>query len=163
MSILRTAIILLTLYGSSMPDTLAQKVNTWERGDLSFVTKKKIKQNDSEDKNVYDADNDGLGINIEIVDFEGESPEFLNDPQYGCKEICEDMEMEFRENGGEFISFYKNHYIVCFDKEPVITAVILREDIQKVYEISIWCYEIEVEEGVEILKSLKFTHLPPKK
>ena len=137
-------------------DIEAQHVNKWNKGKLTYETKEKVKKNKASDSKSYDADNASVGINMEVVDFREESPDFLADLVFACKEICGDMKLKFQSAGDKFLADYKSYYSVCYDKEPVITAVILREDLQKAYEISIYCYEIQVEEGVEILKSMKF-------
>lgn len=137
-------------------DTAGQHVNTWRKGKLTYETKEKVKKNKARDSRSYDADNASVGINMEIVDFKEESPDFLKDLVFACNEICGDMKLKFQSAGEKFLADHESYYSICFGKEPVITAVILREDIKKAYEISIYCYEIQIEEGVEILKSMKF-------
>jgi hypothetical protein len=133
-----------------------QHTNKWKKANLSFETKGKIKKYFSLDRRIYDADNDSLGINMELVKYKNESNDFINDIDYGCKEICEDMKMTFQTNGSSFIQGHRSYYVVCFDDEPVITAVILRDDLQKAYEISLYCYKIDIDEGVRILETIKF-------
>jgi len=134
----------------------AQVKNVWKDGHLTFETKNKVDSQGDESERDYDAENEQLGINMEIVDYFNESEEFLSDIKKGCRQICKDMNMNFIKDGKPFMSGYKSYFIVCKDNEYVITAVILREDQKKVYEISLYCYEISIQQGINILKSFKF-------
>lgn len=133
-----------------------QHINNWRKQQLTYETKVKVHKYFSWDSKIYDADNDFFGISMESVDYHEESIDFLNDLQFGCREICDDMNLSFQSDGTGFLDDYKSYYIICFGDEPVITAVIIREDIKKVYEISIYCYKTNVEEGIKILKSYRF-------
>lgn len=146
--------LLIALYS----DSFAQYKNVWKRGKMTFETSEKLDITPSKgDGKVFDADTKGLGISMEIVDWDDEPDDFLANIELGCKQICEDMTMKFVNEGSPFLKNYKSYYVVCYDDEPVVTAVIMRPDIKKVYEISIWCYEDPVEVAVKILKSIQFT------
>ena len=134
----------------------AQVKNVWKDGHLTFETAYKVDSQGDESETDYDAENDQLGINMEIVDYFNESEEFLNDIKKGCRTICKDMNMSFVKDGKPFIKGYNSYFIVCKDDDYVITAVILREDQKKVYEISLYYYEISIQRGIKILKSFKF-------
>jgi len=134
----------------------AQVINVWKDGNLTFETKYKLDSQGDESETDYDAENQLLGLNIEVVDYQNQSEAFLNDIKYGCREICNDMSMSFVRDGKPFMSRNKSYFIVCKDDEPVITAIIVKEDQKKVYEISLYCYEISVKKGIKVLKSFKF-------
>lgn len=134
-----------------------QHVYVWEDAQMTFETQQKLFEDeiDTEDL-MYDAENDAIGINMELVDFKDESEEFLKNIEEGCREICADMNMKLLENGEEFNTTHKSYYVICFDREPVVTAVIMRENIQKAIEISLYCYNSDTEQAIELLKNIRF-------
>jgi len=135
----------------------AQHVYTWPDAQMTFETQQKLIEDDIDmEDQMYDAENDALGINMELVDFRDESETFLNDIEAGCREICEDMSMTLLKDGESFTPNYKSYYVICFDKEPVVTAVILRENIKKAIEISLFCYDNDTEKALDLLKNIRF-------
>ena len=124
---------------------------------MTFETQQTLFEDDidTEDQ-MFDAENDAIGINMELVDFRDESQRFLKNVKKGCREICNDMEMKILENGEDFNSKHKSYYIICFDQEPVVTAVILRENIKKAIEISLYCYDNDTAQAITLLKNIRF-------
>jgi hypothetical protein len=137
----------------------AQHTNIWKDGKLTFITKDKVDSEGDEDATDYDAGNDAVGINMEIINYDDQLENYLNDLKYSSSEGCLDMELELTKVGTTFLAKHNSFYSVCYDKEygeTIINAVIHRDDVQKVYDIALYCYEITVEEGLEVLKSITF-------
>lgn len=137
----------------------AQYVNVWKDGKLTFETKQKIDTEGYEDETDYDGENEVLGINMEIINYEDELVEYLRDVKFSSRQGCINMDMEITKDGRSFLTNYKSHFTVCHDKDDegyVLNAVIFRDDNQKVYDIALYCYEISIEEGIKVLESFKF-------
>ena len=137
----------------------AQHTNVWKDGKLSFITKEKVDSEGYEDATDYDAGNDAVGINMEIIEYADQLEVYLKNIKFSSSQGCTDMELELKKVGASFMNNHKSFYSVCYDKEYnelVINAVIHRDDIEKVYDIAVYCYEITLEEGLEILKSITF-------
>ena len=137
----------------------AQHTNIWKDGKLTFITKKKVDSEGDENATDYDAGNDAVGINMEIIDYEDELEKYLSDIKYASSQGCPDMELELKTIGNSFLTKHRSFYSVCYDKEykeTIINAVIQRDDIKKVYDIALYCYDITLEEGIEVLKSITF-------
>ena len=138
--------------------THAQHTNIWKDGRLTFVTKTLVDSEGDEDETSYDAGNDDVGINMEIIDYSEVSRMYLN-PEFSSSQGCIDMQTELKRKGGSFYNAYKSYYSVCYDKdydEYIINAVIHRDDTEKIYDIALYCYNITIDEGLEVLKSITF-------
>ncbi|WP_460218690.1 hypothetical protein [Psychroserpens sp. MEBiC05023] len=139
--------------------THAQYKNVWKDGKLTFITKTAVDSEGDENETDYDAGNDDVGINIEIIDYADENEAYLSSIEYASSIGCEDMQIEFKYKGGAFLEIHRSYYSVCYDneeKEYIINAVIQRDDIEKIYDIAFYCYTISVEEGLDVLKSIEF-------
>lgn len=137
----------------------AQHTNVWKDGKLSFITKEKVDSEGDEDETDYDAGNDAVGINMEIINYDDELKRYLNDIKYSSSQGCLDMNLELKKVGTSFLNKHKSFYSVCYDKEyneTIINAVIQRDDTKKIYDIALYCYDITLEEGLEVLKSITF-------
>ena len=135
----------------------AQHTNVWKDGKMSFITKEKVDSEGDEDATDYDAGNDDVGINMEIINYADELEKYLKDIKYSSSQGCLDMDLELKKTGSSFLDTHKSFYSVCYDKEYnelIINAVIQRDDIKKIYDIALYCYDISVEEGLEVLKSI---------
>jgi len=138
--------------------TYAQQTNIWKDGHLTFVTKDLVDSEGFENETDYDAGNDDVGINMEIIDYNDLSNEY-KDLEFNSSQGCLDMEVELRKKGGSFFDGHKSYYSICYDneyQEYIINAVIYREDINKVYDIALYCYTISIDEGLNVLKSIEF-------
>ena len=137
----------------------AQHTNIWKDGKLTFITKAKVDSEGDEDATDYDAGNDAVGINMEIINYADELETYLNDIKYSSSIGCSDMRLELKKVGSSFLINQKSFYSVCYDKEydeTIINAVIHRDDTQQAYNIALYCYDITLEEGLEVLKSIAF-------
>nr|WP_321222659.1 hypothetical protein [uncultured Psychroserpens sp.] len=149
-------IVILIVFQSTLN---AQHTNIWKDGKLTFVTKEKVDSEGAEDETDYDAGNDDVGINMEIIKYEDEVESYLKDIKYSSSKGCLDMELELKEIGSPYLDKHKSFYSVCYDEEYdelIINAVIHRDDVQKVYDIALYCYNISLEEGLDVLKSFTF-------
>ncbi|MFT4612549.1 MAG: hypothetical protein ACJA1H_001499 [Glaciecola sp.] len=137
----------------------AQHTNIWKDGKLTFITKEKVDSEGDEDATDYDAGNDTVGINMEIINYADELEIYLADIKYSSSIGCSDMSLELKKEGSSFLNTHKSFYSICYDKtynETIINAVIHRDDIKKVYDIALYCYDITLEEGLDVLKSITF-------
>ena len=137
----------------------AQHTNVWKDGKLSFITKEKVDSEGDEDATDYDAGNDAVGINMEIINYADELDKYLSDIKYSSSQGCSDMKLELKKVGTSFLDKHRSFYSVCYDeeyKETIINAVIQRDDTKKVYDIALYCYDITLEEGIAVLKSIAF-------
>jgi hypothetical protein len=137
----------------------AQHTNVWKDGKLTFITKTKVDSEGDENETDYDAGNDTVGINMEIINYQDQLEKYLNDIKFSSSQGCSDMRLELKKVGTSFLNNHESFYSVCYDKEDketIINAVIHRDDIKKVYDIALYCYDITLEEGLEVLKSITF-------
>ncbi|MDG5491396.1 hypothetical protein [Psychroserpens sp. SPM9] len=158
MMTIKNALLSLLVLFSFQLAIQAQQTNIWKDGHLTFVTKTLVDSEGDEDETDYDAGNDDVGINMEIIK-SSELSRRYKDLEYSSSQGCLDMELELKSKGGTFLDGYKSYYSVCYDKEYkeyILNAVIYREDKKKYYDIALYCYTITVEEGLNVLKSIKF-------
>ena len=90
-----------------------------------------------------------------------ESDEFKNDIKYAAKEIALDMEIKNIQNGDFIPQVDYGYFVTGQDKDsdstlyPVVIGAIIRESRYVAYEITIDCYNKNIEKGIEIIKSFK--------
>ena len=130
-----------------------------EKFKISFETSDKLPVYDTGSENVLGYENDDYAVDIEMVPYDEESEDFLNDVKYGAREIAEDMAFKVIKDGGKIANIDKAYYVITYDdnelKIPVFVIAILNDSSKTAYEITVYCYNSNLVEGEKITKSFK--------
>lgn len=103
---------------------------------------------------------DNIGIDVEMVPFSEESDEFINSAEYGVKEIASDFDLAAPTENGLLKSVRKGAYGIYYDsldddEYRIIIVVILDTKHKQAYEITIDCYDDNIENGKKVMNSIK--------
>ncbi len=140
---------------------IAQYEEKVEKFKVAFTTAEKLEAYDTESDSVVGFENLNYAVDFEVVPLEMESDQFKEDIKKAAYEIGYDMGFKSLKEGGKASKIEKSYYIIgaeIDDEEtyPVIIMAIISEKMQLAYEITIYCYNQNTEEGVNIAKSFRF-------
>lgn len=128
---------------------------------LAFTAPETLKffQGDSETFFGYESDN--YGVSIDVVPVERESKKFMEDLSYGAKEIAKDMGFSKSFGIGNIPDISESYYVTAIMKDqfggvPVYVLAILDSSKQTAFEICVYCYNLNMNAGEEIVNSFKF-------
>lgn len=125
---------------------------------IGFESAQKLPAYDTGDETVIGFDNGMYAVDMEIVPIAEEAPSIVKNPKLGAKDVAEYMGITQVENG-EFLPKIPHAYFVSgrdyeySDGHPVIVMIIVREEMEIVYEVTIDCYNGNLEEGKQIARS----------
>ncbi|WP_196888917.1 hypothetical protein [Aureivirga sp. CE67] len=108
----------------------------------------------------YESENYAIGL--EKVPYDDQDVDFKKSIVSATKQIAKDMTFTKIENGAFLTNFEKAYYIITYeeddDRSIVFIALIVDEKNKMTYEIDLYCYDGNKQNGINILNSLRFTH-----
>lgn len=139
----------------------SQEVISWKEQKIQFEFSEKITEKKQQDSFI-EVGNKNYIVAIEAVNLSDESVTFLNDIKQAAYEIAEDMKVNSIKDG-DSIPFIKNAYFVTgltknteTSTTPIVILVVIDKNKGLAYEITIDCYNNDLENGILIAKSFKF-------
>jgi len=138
----------------------AQNLNTSEKFKISFLTTELLENYITESDSVLGFDNENYAVDIEIVPLTIESKHFIANKKYSARKLANDLGFK-KFIDGDTIPYVKNaFYVLSTDKNntdiiPVYIMVIVNHDLKIAYEITVYCYNNNSDEGKSIIKSFR--------
>lgn len=162
---MRKLLFTLLIFPASFCLLDAQHTFLWEAHQIKFSYHEKLDFVDTEDpKDVYwELDNLNISIGIEAVPFEEESQAFLSNVEYAAEEIAIDMEIQSIEPGDSLQLVKNGYFVIGKDRDyddslyPVLIGAIVVPERQMAFEITVDCYDKNIEHGIALIQSLHFT------
>ena len=126
---------------------------------IGFESTTKMRPYDTGDPTVIGFENTYYAVDMEIVPLAEESPTLVNSPKKGAFEVAENMAISQIQAGTFLPNIPQGYYVHGRDYEfsdghPVVVVVIVRKTMDIAYEITIDCYNGNIEEGMLIAESL---------
>jgi len=134
----------------------------WKQWNLRYESPEKIRKYRTESNAVLGYDNYNLAVDIEVVPLYEETDEFRADIKYAAKELALGLSFEKIKTGDFIPKVEKGFYVIGHDidddgeEHPAIIAVIINEYRNVAFEITIDCYNKNLEKGLAIVKSFEF-------
>ncbi len=138
----------------------AQKEYTMADIHLSFKCDEELDKDYEDGYYLYMGDN--IGIDIEMVPFSEESDEFVKSAEYGVKEIASDFELSTATESGTLANVRNGAYGIYYDslddeEYRIIIITILDTKHKQAYEITIDCYDDDIDRGKRVMNSIKLS------
>ncbi|MEM1217964.1 MAG: hypothetical protein AAGH79_03600 [Bacteroidota bacterium] len=138
---------------------LAQFQQSDQQYKIGFESTTKMRPYDTGDPRVIGFENTYYAVDMEIVPLAEESSSLINSPKKGAFEVAEGMAISQVQSGTFLPNIPQGYYVHGRDYEfsdghPVVVVVIVRKPMDIAYEITIDCYNGNVEEGILIAESL---------
>ncbi len=146
---------------SSTPLFSQHTVKSDEYG-ISFTSSEKLERYKSLFGVEIEYVNENYTVGIDVVPLEEESEEFKNDPAYGAREMAKDMAFDALVDGGTIPNIEDAYYVISAQEEhdgelvPVYILAIINRQTNMAYEVLVHCYNLNLEEGAQIVKSFSF-------
>ncbi|WP_340074482.1 hypothetical protein [Leptobacterium sp. I13] len=140
----------------------SQELIKLSENNLQFRTPKTIMAYDTGEENVYGYENDFYSVDIEAIPFHESSEEFIADIRYAAYEVAALMGINNIQEGGFIPSIANGFYIIGEDIDidgsnyPIIVLVIMDISKKIAYEITIDCYDKNIDTGIAIVQSFQF-------
>ena len=148
----------------------AQNQFVWDEDEygISFSISKNYQLEKLKDNQVSDLwgfESDKIIIEIQWLTYDDESIMYLKDVEYAALEFALDMDIQSITKGGTISDQYKSYYVIgkdiyhisrSDDTYPVIAAVILDDENKLAFEITIDCYDNNLENGLHVIKSFQY-------
>lgn len=139
----------------------AQYQFTWEKWGIKYEAPEKLDKYRTESKSVYGRDNDNYAVDIEVVSLQKESPEYISNIDSATYEIAKSMNIKNIKLGDSIPKIKKTFYVTGEDNDfdgslnPVIILFVIDEKQGVAFEISIDCYNKNLNKGITIAKSFE--------
>jgi len=156
MKILLTLII--TLF--SFQYLNAQNLYTSEKFKISFVTTDVLENYITESDSVLGYDNHDYAVDIEIVPISEESEYTIENEKYSARKLAKYLGFK-KVIDGDTIPYVKHAFYVTSKQKnqtnmvPVYIMVIVNLELNVAYEITVYCYNMNSDEGEKIIKSFR--------
>ena len=140
--------------------TIAQHKISSEEFHISFESSEQLTEYDTGQHYILGYDNEHYAVDIAMINFEYETEVFLKDIQAGAWELAKDMGFKDIKDGGSLPGIDKAYYVVTeeYDEEleMIVTVYVLAAlypEYNVAYEVTVYCYSNNVDEGEKILNS----------
>ena len=163
---MKSKILLILFFTSNL---LLQSQNKYEWLEYGITFSSKIKYNfepmyeeDEDKKTLWRLDSDEMGIEVEVCKNSDQSTKFIDDIEFAAQEIAYDMEYKPIRKGNHIKGNFRGYFVKSKDKDfngtkyPVIIAAIIDDENDLSFEIVIDCYNGNLENGLELLSSIKY-------
>ncbi|MFY0643650.1 MAG: hypothetical protein JXR19_04220 [Bacteroidia bacterium] len=139
----------------------AQHLVESEEFKISFETSELLENYETESSTVLGYDNENYAVDIEIVSLDQTPDRYLNNQKQAAYELAKDLGLRHTVDGGTIPYIYSAYYVISKEKEqgiliPVYVLFIVNTDLNLVYEITVYCYNNNLQEGERITKSFRF-------
>ena len=126
---------------------------------IGFESTTKMRSYDTGDPTVIGFENTYYAVDMEIVPLAEEPLSLINSPKKGAFEVAEGMAISQVQSGTFLPNIPQGYYVHGRDYEfsdghPVVVVVIVRKPMDIAYEITIDCYNGNIDEGILIAESL---------
>lgn len=127
---------------------------------ITFETPEKVNTYQTGMENLYGFSNENYAIEIEVVPLSEESNEFRNNIKDGAYEFANDMGFYVLESGKSVPNFKNSFYLISHETEekstiPVFILAIINDEEKLAYEVTVYCYNQNIEAGRTITESFK--------
>lgn len=139
----------------------AQKVISADKYNISFEAPEALTYFQLDSDSLFGYDNDNYSVIIEVVPLDWESDKFLADLKFGAKEIATDMGFKKITQIGKLPAIKESYYVSATMKDdlgiiPVYVIAIIDAQRLIAFEISVYCYNLNMTAGEDIVKSFRF-------
>lgn len=144
----------------------SQKVYKSTKFNMSFESNETFNPYDTGTETMvgYESVGDGMdyiAVDYEKVSLEEESEEFIQDPKYGAREIAQDMDFESITDVAKLTHIDNAYCVLGYsiyegERTPVFVVAIVDEKNNVAYEVTVYCYNQDLDEGEAIATSFKY-------
>jgi len=139
----------------------AQKEIRSDKFHLSFNAPETLKFFQGDKESFFGYESDNYGVSIDVVPVSMESKKFMEDLSFGAKELAKDMGFSKSIGIGQIPYVSESYYATAIMKDqfggvPVYVLVMLDASNQTAYEICVYCYNLNMNAGEEMVNSFKF-------
>ncbi len=143
-----------------MSITAQQEIRT-DKYNLAFTAPETLEYFKGDKESFFGYDNDNYAVTIDVVPVSMESKKFMEDLSYGAKEIAKDMGFSKSIGIGSIPDVEDSYYVTAILKDqfggvPVYVLAMLDSSRQMAYEICVYCYNLNMNAGEEMVNSFKF-------
>jgi hypothetical protein len=141
----------------------AQQTITSDKFKISFTAPEDLEYFKLDTASLFGYDSDNYSVVIEVVPIEWESDKFLVDLGYGAKEIASDMGFKKITPIGKIPGIENSHYVSSILKDnlgdvPLYVIAMLNMSQRTAFEISVYCYNLDMNAGEEMVRSFRLTN-----
>ena len=128
---------------------------------IAFETSELLENYKTESNTVLGYENDNYAVDIEILTVEQVAKKHIADQQLGANALAKGLGFKNTIDGGRIPYIKTAYYVLTKDKDqgkliPVYVLFMVNTDLNLVYEITVYCYNNNGEEGERITKSFRF-------
>jgi hypothetical protein len=134
------------------------KLEKWK---LKYETPEKLEEYATESENVNGRDNDNYAVDIEMVQLNEESDEFIADVKYAAYELAKDLNFIEIGQGDSVPKIKRAYYVIGKDHDvdgsiyPAVIMVVINDAVGLAFEITIYCYNKNTAKGIAVAKSFE--------
>lgn len=140
----------------------SQNTTNWSTYDIAFDSPSPL-QKVEETKTFIDFDNENLAITIEATPVKETQLHQNNSIRVYTENLANTMNFQNIVKGESLNQFSQGYFVQAEDtdtvdasKLPVFIAIVFLEEFSLVFKIIIYCYHKNQEDGLQILRSLRF-------
>lgn len=159
---MKKAYITLFLAGISL-SLFAQNIEKLEKFNISFETAEKVSQYNTESNtdSIIGFENNNYAIDLAIISTQNNSVSEISDLKNTAHALAKNMECIDIKEGDKLPNIGKGYYVTAHQKEnnksyPVVILTFINNKHNLAYDVTIYCYNMNIDEGVHIAKSFKF-------
>ncbi|MBQ0788934.1 MAG: hypothetical protein KBT69_15655 [Oceanihabitans sp.] len=152
-----TSIILLLAYTTINAQYNVQS----EKYKIAFTSPEGLEQYETESKTVLGYENSNLAVDIEIFPIAEQSPAFIKSQKEGAYLTAQLLGLTNIKNGAFLPHIESAFYVIAYDQyeeenTPVYVIAFINEELGLAYEVTVYCYNIDLEAGKKIANSFKW-------
>lgn len=143
---------------------VAQQQVVLEKYDLLFESPETVYEYDTGEKNVFGVEGDNYAVDVEVITIQPESSTPKAYVASAADKLANDMRLKTIKKGNFTSKIETGYYVTAEDIDfddssyPVIVLVIINENQNTAFEITIDCYSKDLAKGIAIADSFQFTN-----
>ena len=127
---------------------------------ISFESAEVLSRHETESDSVLGYLNENYAVYIQVLPLDYEPKSFVSDLKYGANRIAKYLDLKDVGDGGKIPNIDSAHYALGFAIEaseliPVYVLFIVNNQQKTAFEITVYCYNQNLEEGERITESFR--------
>ncbi|QRM89893.1 hypothetical protein FG167_11845 [Lacinutrix sp. WUR7] len=152
-----TSIILLLAYTTI---NAQYNVNS-DKYKIAFTSPEALEQYETEAETVLGYENNNFAVDIEIIPIAEQSPAFIKSQKEGAYLTAKFLGLKDIKNGAFLPHIESAFYVIAYDQyeetnTPVYIIAFINKELGLAYEVTVYCYNIDLEAGRKIANSFKW-------
>jgi len=128
---------------------------------IAFTSPEALEQYETEAETVLGYENNNLAVDIEITPITEQSPSFIKSQKDGAYTTAKFLGLKDIKNGAFLPHIESAFYVIAYDQyeeenNPVYVIALINKELGLAYEVTVYCYKIDLEAGKKIANSFKW-------